>query len=174
LAMRSGQYRRIEVNEVYEGELTVVNRFTGDFEFNPEGRKSDKVVGYLAYFRLINGLEKYLYMSVEQIQAHAKRFSQSYGKSYSPWTTDFDAMAKKTVLKRLLATYGVFSIDMQMQTALEADQAIPIEGEDGSVNYEYADAIALEGEYTVKDEDEPETEDKPDAAPELFGDEVGG
>lgn len=174
LAMRSGQYQRIEVNEVYEGELTVVNRFTGDFEFNPEGRQSDKVVGYLAYFRLINGFEKYLYMSVEQVQAHAKRFSQSYGKSHSPWVTDFDAMAKKTVLKRLLATYGVFSIDMQMQTALEADQATPIEGEDGSVNYEYADAIALEGEYTVKDEDEPETEGKPDAVPELFGDEVGG
>src|SRR5690606_33794773 len=151
LAMRSGQYQRIEVNEVYEGELTVVNRFTCDFEFNPEGRQSDKVVGYLAYFRLINGFEKYLYMTVEQVQAHAKRFSQSYGKGFSPWTTDFDAMAKKTVLKRLLATYGILSIDMQ--TAQLADQATVIEREDGSVDYEYPDGVIIEGEATVAEDD---------------------
>lgn len=151
LAMRSGQYQKIEVNEVYEGEIKIVNRFTGDFEINPEGRTSDKVVGYLAYFRLINGFEKYEYMTVEQVEAHAKRFSQSYGKGFSPWTTDFDAMAKKTVLKRLLSKYGILSIDMQMQTALIADQATPIEHDDGTMDYEYPDGVTLEGEYSVDD-----------------------
>lgn len=150
LAMRTGQYQRIEVNEVYEGELKVVNRFTGDFEINPEGRTSDKVIGYLAYFRMVNGFEKYEYMTVEQVQAHAKRFSQSYGKSFSPWTTDFDAMAKKTVLKRLLSKFGILSIDMQMQTAILADQGTPIEREDGSVDYEYPDGVTLDAtDYTV-------------------------
>lgn len=155
LAMRTGRYQRIEVNEVYEGELKVVNRFTGDFEINPEGRMSNKVVGYLAYFRLINGFEKYEYMTVEQVEAHAKRFSQSYGKGFSTWTTDFDAMAKKTVLKRLLSKYGMLSIDIQMQTALEADQAVVIEREDGTVEYDYVDnAIEVEaGDPTYVDQD---------------------
>lgn len=59
---------------------------------------SDEVVGYVAYMRLVNGFEKMLYMSKAEMEAHAKKYSQSYGKSYSPWSTNFDAMAIKTAL----------------------------------------------------------------------------
>lgn len=146
LAMRTGQYRTINATEVYEGEILSHNRITGEIEINPGGRTSDVVVGYIAYFKLLNGFEKYDYMTVDEVRAHAKRFSQSYGKgSSSPWTTDFGAMATKTVLKRLLSKYGILSI--QMQTAVLADQAAVSETPDGDVEYEYVDAA----EYQVDD-----------------------
>jgi len=149
LALRTGQYKTINVSEVYEGEIKHYNRFTGEIEFDPNGRTSDKIVGYVAYFKLINGFEKFLYMTVEQIHAHARRYSKGYGQSWSKWTTDFDAMAKKTVLKLLLSKYGVLSIEMQ--TALKADQASVTQADDGEFQFEYPDRT-VEAEYTV-DED---------------------
>jgi len=141
LAMRTGQYKTISATEVYEGEIDSYNRITGEIEVNPDGRKSDAVVGYIAYFRLLNGFEKYDYMTVAEVQAHAKRFSQSYGKgSASPWTTDFDSMATKTVLKRLLSRYGILSIEMQ--TAVRADQAAVTETSDGEPEFDYVDSTA--------------------------------
>jgi recombination protein RecT len=128
LAMRTGQYKTINACEVYEGEIKSINRFTGEIEFN-EGRTSNTVVGYLAYFKLINGFEKYHYQTLEEIQRHAQKYSQGYGKSWSKWTTDFGPMALKTVLKQLLSKYGILSIDMQM--GLQADQAHVRETEDG-------------------------------------------
>lgn len=158
LAMRTGQYRTINATEVYEGEIKSRNRITGKIEIDPEGKKSDEIVGYAAYFELINGFEKYEYMTVDEVRAHAKRFSQSYGKDASPWTTDFDEMAKKTVLKRLLSKYGILSIEMH--TAHLADQATVIEREDGTVDYEYPDNQTVEAEYTVAgDEGESQTEE---------------
>ena len=83
--------------------------------------------------RLINGFEKTLYMTVEELQAHAEKYSQSYaydirsGRKSSVWSTNFDAMAKKTVLKKLLNNFGIISIDQQsvaLATALQADQAV--------------------------------------------------
>ena len=74
--MRSGQYKTINVSEVYEGEIKNVNRFTGDYEFGE--RTSDKVVGYMAYFKLVNGFEKYSYMTVGEIKEHAGRYSKTY------------------------------------------------------------------------------------------------
>lgn len=149
LAMRSGQYKTINAAEVYEGEIKYHNRFTGEIEFDPEGRKSDKIIGYVAYFKLINGFEKYHYMTVEQIKAHAKRYSQGYGKPWSRWTTDFEAMALKTVLKLLLSKYGILSIEMQ--TALQADQAAVTQTDEGAFEFEYPDAPAdvVDAEYTV-------------------------
>ena len=146
LAMRTGQYKTINAAEVYEGEIKSHNRFTGEIEFDPEGRKSDKIIGYVAYFKLINGFEKYHYMTVEQIKAHAKRYSQGYGKAWSRWTTDFDAMALKTVLKLLLSKYGILSIEMQ--TALKADQASITPQDDGDFQFEYPDSTVIEGEYS--------------------------
>lgn len=73
LAMRSGQYKTINVNEVYEGEIKDVNRFTGNYEFGE--RSSDKVVGYMAYFKLTNGFEKYLYMTKEECESTGKILS---------------------------------------------------------------------------------------------------
>lgn len=121
LAQRSGQYRTLNTTEVYEGEVKSQNRFTGDIAFDPDGRKSDKVVGYVAYMSLLNGFEKYFYMSREECEKHAKRYSKTYQKGYGKWKDDFDAMAKKTVLKLLISKYGIMSVDMQK--AVEFDQS---------------------------------------------------
>ena len=120
LAMRSGQYKTINVNEVYEGEIKVVNRFIGEYEFSE--RTSDKIVGYMAYFKLVNGFEKYLYMSKEDCEKHGKKYSQTFKRGGGLWSTDFDAMAKKTVLKMLLSKFGILSIEMQRAQVF--DQAV--------------------------------------------------
>lgn len=121
LAQRSGQYRTLNTTEVYEGEVKSQNRFTGDIVFDPDGRKSDKVVGYVAYMSLLNGFEKFFYMSREECEKHAKRYSKTYQKGYGKWKEDFDSMAKKTVLKLLISKYGIMSVDMQK--AVEFDQS---------------------------------------------------
>lgn len=124
LAIRSGQYRTINTCEVREGEIKR-NKFTGHTEFlgeNPEG----KVIGYLAYIELQNGFQQSLYMSLEQVKEHVSKYSQSgidkNTKEFKGvWKNEFDAMAKKTVLKLLLNRYGVLSVEMQ--NAIEKDQA---------------------------------------------------
>lgn len=120
LAMRSGQYKTINVNEVYEGEIKNVNRFTGEYEFGE--RTSDKIVGYMSYFKLTNGFEKYLYMTKDECELHGKKYSQTYKKGIGLWTTEFDSMSKKTCLKMLLSKYGILSIDMQRAQVF--DQAV--------------------------------------------------
>lgn len=130
LAIRSGQYKTINAIAIYENEIARTNRLTGEVAFNENDSQinRDKVVGYMAYFKLINGFEKAIYMSKEEMQAHAKRYSQSYSSKQdwvvkgSLWTTDFDSMALKTVLKKLISKYGIMSIDMQ--TAVLNDQAV--------------------------------------------------
>lgn len=120
LAMRTGQYKFINADKVFEGELRNVNKLTGEIDFSGT-RTSDKAVGYFAYIEMINGYSKTLYRTTEDITAHAKRFSKSYGSKSSPWETDFDAMALKTVLSNLLSHYGFLSVEMI--GAIESDQA---------------------------------------------------
>lgn len=120
LAMRSGQYKTINCREVYEGEIVSENKFTGDYEFGQA--TSDKVVGYMAYFKLLNGFEKYLYMSREELEKHGKKYSQTYKRGGGLWSTDFESMARKTCLKQLLSKYGILSIEMQR--AQTFDQAV--------------------------------------------------
>lgn len=140
LAMRTGQYKTINAAIIYEGQLKDENPFTGEMEFQKE-RFSDKVIGYLLYFKLLNGFEKYFYMTNEEVESHAKRYSKAYQydvrekKQSSQWTTGFDAMALKTVVKMGLSKYGVLSIDMQR--AMEVDQA---EVTDGGEVKSYPDA----------------------------------
>lgn len=117
LALRSGQYAAIEVNEVYEGEVGAFNRFNGSYSFAE--RTGDNVIGYMGYFRLINGFEKYFFMSIEEIQAHAQRYSQTAKKGYGLWVDQFDAMARKTVLKLLLSRWGILSVEMQKATTFD-------------------------------------------------------
>lgn len=127
LAMRSGQYQTINAAIVYEGEIVNRNRFTGEFEFGE--RESDKIIGYIAYFKLINGFEKYNYMTVDEMVSHAKKFSKNYKGGTDKWgITDFNSMALKTVLKLLISKYGILSIEMQgagqMAQALANDGGI--------------------------------------------------
>ena len=133
LAQRTGQYRSINAIEIYENQYQGFNALTEeiDADFSVEGKGN--VVGYAAYFELLNGFKKTVFWSKDKVEQHAKRFSKSFGNG--PWKTDFDAMAKKTVLEHTLSNWGILSIEMQ--TAQLADQAvIP---EDGK--YQYVDNV---------------------------------
>lgn len=125
LAMRSGLYKTINVTEVRKGQLKSYNPFTGEMEFVVTTDDDNEVVGYVAYERLLNGFEKYVYMAKADTERHAKKFSQSYKKGYGVWVDDFDSMAKKTVIKALLSKWGVLSIEMQK--AIEFDQAAVVD-----------------------------------------------
>lgn len=178
LAVRTDKYKTIHASEVYEGEIKSRNRLTGEFEF---GQKiSDTVVGYIAYFKLVNGFEKYLYMSKEEAEAHARKYSQTYKKGYGLWSTDFDAMAIKTVLKQLLKKYGILSVEMQNMVL--ADGAVirdkngelepDFEGETIDVKTDVAEAIennANSEELDIPAFVDPETGEVIDDAA-LFGD----
>lgn len=115
LAMRSGQMKSIVMTEVYEGECKCWNRFTETFEFGD--RVSDSIIGYYARFETVNGFVKATFWTKEEVLKHAKRFSKSFNRG--PWQTDFDAMAKKTVLLSIIKTYAPMSIEMQ--SAFESD-----------------------------------------------------
>lgn len=121
LCLRSGQFSSLIDEVVYEGQLVKKNKFTGEYIFDEDSKTSDKVIGYMAYFRLVNGFEKTHYMTVGEVEAHAKKYSQSYKKGFGVWKDDFDTMARKTVLKLLLAKYAPKSIEMQL--AITFDQA---------------------------------------------------
>ena len=115
LALRTGQYRRIEVEAVHTGEIKSRNRFTGEIEF---GEAVDN--GYLGFFELCNGFRKFLYMDNEELSKHAQKYSQTAKRGFGLWVSNYDAMARKTVLKLLLAKWGPLSVEMQ--TALLRDQ----------------------------------------------------
>lgn len=118
LAIRTGQYKHLNADAVYEGEEILVDKIRGTMEVTGKP-KSEKVVGYFAYMELINGFEKAIFWTKEQVTAHGKKFSKTFNNG--PWKSDFDAMAKKTILKSLISKYGPLSIEMT--NALSADTA---------------------------------------------------
>lgn len=138
LALRSGQIKTLVAEEVREGELVSANKFTGEYVFDESARSSDKVIGYMAYFKLVNGFEKTLYMTIDEVTKHAIRYSQTFRKGIGVWKDNFSAMAKKTVTKLLLSKYAPLSIEMQR--AMIFDQA-SIKGE---VNVEDIDSTNVE------------------------------
>lgn len=127
LAIRTGEYEKMNCSEVYEDELIGYNPITGECEFVTDfagcsqrnNGDKDKIVGYYAWFRLRSGFTKELYMSKNEVLNHAKTYSISYrydlndNKQSSNWSTDFDGMAKKTVIKLVLSKWGILSVDMQ-------------------------------------------------------------
>lgn len=122
LLMRTGQVKFIANEVVHEGELVRKNKFTGEYVFDEKGKKSDTIIGYMAYVKLTNGFEKTVYWTVEEVKAHALRFSQTYKKGYGVWKDNFDAMALKTVLKHLIVKYCPKTAELQ--AAIKDDQTV--------------------------------------------------
>lgn len=156
LAQRSGQYVDIGAKTVYEGELEYENRLLDKFRFGE--RTGDKVIGYLAYFRLTNGFEKMLFMTLDEMQAHAKKYSQNYKGGTDKWgLADFNVMAEKTVLKRLLSKFGPLSIEsVQMSQALSNDGGVISMNKDGDFDVDFS-GETIDAEY-----DEPTAEQSGD------------
>lgn len=154
LAQRSGQYVDIGAKTVYEGELEYENRLLDKFKFGE--RTGDKVIGYLAYFRLTNGFEKMLFMELDDMIAHAKKYSKNYKGGTDKWgLTDFNTMAEKTVLKRLLSKYGPLSIEsIQMSQALSNDGSVISMNKDGDFDVNF-DGETIDAEYEEPAADEP-------------------
>ena len=154
LAIRTGQYKTMNASEIYADEIEYWNPITGELKLTPleDWKQRDsgegKVVGYVSFFRTINGFEKFLYMTAGQVERHAKKYSKSYQKGNGQWVKDFPSMALKTVLKLLLSKYGLLSIEMQK--ALRADQAVlDAEGEVA----DYPDAIDAMAELATESTD---------------------
>lgn len=122
LALRTSQYARINVTPVYQNQFRSWNALSEDLiaDFGIEGE--GEIIGYCAFFRLLNGFEKYFYWTKAKVVAHAEKYSKSYKTPYGAWTTDFDDMALKTVLKNMLSKWGILSIDLE--TAIAADSSI--------------------------------------------------
>ena len=164
LAMRSGQYRTINVRDVREGEIIGEDFVSGDLRFKKlsSNREKATIIGYVAFFRLVNGFEKMMFWTVDEVKQHAITYSKTFGSTIknireaSKWTTDFDAMAKKTALKLLLSKYGILSVEMK--NALTADQLVVNEqGEDMyEDNPNIEDAIAEEIPVTQEIENKKE------------------
>jgi len=153
LAIRTEKYTAIGTNAVRESEYLGVDKRTREplIEFKNAVDLDEKIVGYMAYFDMCNGFTKTWYMSTEEIEAHAKKYSKSYvsGKGTNVWRDDFDGMAQKTVLKQLLSKYGLLS--PEMQKAIQYDQAVV----DENGNPEYVDTPSEEEKEvkTISDDD---------------------
>ena len=162
LAMRSGQYKSINVTDIREGEVASYNPIEDVYEFTPEldmnKRMELKVIGYYARFEMVNGFKKGIYWTIEQVDAHAKKYSATYRKGFGLWSTDFDSMAKKTMLRQLISKWGIMSVEMER--AYVGDQAVI--REDGTPDY--IDNVPDEPEKAVDvlDVEAKETTDEAD------------
>ena len=143
LAQRSGQFQTISSTPIYEGQIASNNPLTG-IEFDFDARKGNSVIGYAAYFSLLNGFEKTLFMTTDEMQQHGQKYSKTYGKSYGMWQKDFHSMSCKTVLKQLLSKYAPLSIEMQR--AVITDQAVINDFETEDVSYIDNEVIEIDKE----------------------------
>lgn len=140
LAIRSGQYKNIVCNVIKEGEIDY-NPITEEIDLHPikdpAAREKARTIGYYAAFELVSGFKKQMFTPIEAMQAHAREWSKAYKAdlkyktSRSPWTSNFDAMAKKTMIRMLLGKWGIMSVEMQQ--AYVNDMAVI--DEDGTARY---------------------------------------
>ena len=141
LAERSGYYKTLNVLEVKDGELVSWNPLTEEIKFNPiedaDAREVAETIGYYAFFKYINGFEKAIYWTKGKMNSHALKYSKGYasdirkGTNYTFWSTDFDGMAKKTLLRQLIGKWGYMSTEMQQ--AYVADTHVL--NDDGTPDY---------------------------------------
>ena len=119
---------------MYDGELLGIDKKSGEPNLDGRPKENAAVIGYFAYFKLLNGFQKTLYMTIKEVKEHASKYSQTFGSRFdsvrnaSKWTTDFEAMAQKTVLKLLLSKFAPLSTDApaisQLNDAIRSDQGV--------------------------------------------------
>ena len=138
LAIRSGQYSELESKVVYEGQVVEDDSFIG-YHFDWKAKSSDKVIGYASYFKLLSGFSTTFYMTLAEIEEHAKKYSQTYKNGFGNWKDDFDKMARKTVMKLLLNS-GKAPLSIEMRNAINADQSV-VKNYDGeeTIDVDYVD-----------------------------------
>jgi recombination protein RecT len=152
MALRTNKYRFINVSELYEGQVVEENQLTGAVRLAGK-RTTDKVIGYFCYFELFNGYSSFLYMTVEELDAHAQRYSKSYNSNSSLWKSEFGKMAKKTVLRLCLLRNGVMTPeDKAVLTSISedeesADNAGMLDGNFGDIP---EDDLSIEPEKTTR------------------------
>ena len=181
LAIRSGQYKKLNVLAIKEGELIKFNPLTEEIDVNlienEDEREKVPTIGYYAMFEYVNGFRKAIYWSKTRMENHAKKYSAGYsrdlqhGTQYTFWSKDFDSMAYKTMLRQLISKWGIMSIDIQ--NALESDMAVI--NEDGSKDYvdnaenkpSKPEIIEQQPQDVIKDDSQ--TNIQQDVASALFG-----
>jgi recombination protein RecT len=167
LALRSAQYKTINVGPIYADEFESCDIITGDVFIHPvdggfrDQEDQEKIIGYVAFFRLLNGYERKEFWSIKKLEAHGKRYSKSFDNKNGLWKRDPHAMYAKTILKNTLSRWGILSITMQ--GAMIADQAAikefdkPVDGD----NVNYIDAKDAESSAVqAKDENGASPDEK--------------
>lgn len=159
LAIRSGQYKKLNVMAIKEGELEYFDPLNEDIKINLmvddwDTREQAPTIGYYAFFELTNGFRKAIYWSKAQMESHAIKYSMGYRakKGYTFWEKDFDAMAYKTMLRQLISKWGIMSIDLQ--SAIDSDMAVI--NDDGTKDYVEND------QDNVIDMEQPQPEPQPE------------
>lgn len=139
LAIRSGQYKKLNAMAIKEGELIKYDPLNEEIEVqlieDDTEREAAPTIGYYAMFEYLNGFRKVIYWSKDKMESHALEYSQGYRakKGYTFWEKSFDDMAIKTMLRQLISKWGIMSIDFQK--AYEADMGVLRPGN----NIEYVD-----------------------------------
>lgn len=177
LAIRSGQYKKLNVLGIKEGELIRFDPLNEEIEVqlieDEDAREAAETVGYYAMFEYTNGFKKAMYWSKKKMEAHALKYSQGYaadkrkGTSWTFWSKDFDGMAYKTMLRQLISKWGIMSIEMQ--SAIDADMAVI--NDDGTKDYvdNQPEPQVIEAEAVMEAEPVQEAVEANDVQQALFG-----
>lgn len=178
LAIRSGQYKKLNVLAIKEGELVRFDPLNEEIEVHliedEEAREAAETIGYYAMFEYVNGFKKAMYWSKKKMEAHALKYSQGYaadkrkGTAWTFWSKDFDGMAYKTMLRQLISKWGIMSIEMQ--SAIDADMAVI--NDDGTKDYvdnQPDESVIVDADVEVVEVVEPEQTESNEVQQALFG-----